>query len=49
MITAMLEMCFANPQGGLEARLDKIRHSDLIKILFAENRVCSFSVKPPHW
>ena len=30
MITAMLEMCFANPNGGLEARLDKIRHSDLI-------------------
>ncbi|NLZ73622.1 MAG: phosphoribosylformylglycinamidine synthase, partial [Bacteroidales bacterium] len=37
MITAMLEMCFANPKGGLEARLDKIRHSDLIKVLFAEN------------
>jgi phosphoribosylformylglycinamidine synthase len=25
MITTMLEMCFANPQGGLEARFDKIR------------------------
>ena len=24
MITTMLEMCFANPHGGLEARLDKI-------------------------
>lgn len=37
MITTLLEMCFANPQGGLDARLDKIHHSDLIKILFSEN------------
>lgn len=45
MVTAMLEMCFANPQGGLEARLDKIRHSDLIKILFAENPGVLIQVK----
>ena len=37
MATTLLEMCFANPQGGLEAHLDKIRHADLIKILFSEN------------
>ena len=45
MVTAMLEMCFANPQGGLDARLDKVRHSDLIKILFAENPGVLIQVK----
>ncbi|MDR1742294.1 MAG: phosphoribosylformylglycinamidine synthase [Dysgonamonadaceae bacterium] len=48
MITALLEMCFANPQGGLEARLDKIRHEDLIKILFAENPGVLIQVKHHH-
>ncbi|MBN9166193.1 MAG: hypothetical protein J0I07_34915 [Myxococcales bacterium] len=48
MVTAMLEMCFANPQGGLHARLDKIRHSDLIKILFAENPGVLIQVKHHH-
>ncbi len=48
MITAMLEMCFANPQGGLECRLDKIRHEDLIKILFAENPGILIQVKHHH-
>ncbi|MDD4728689.1 MAG: phosphoribosylformylglycinamidine synthase, partial [Dysgonamonadaceae bacterium] len=48
MITAMLEMCFANTQGGLEARLDKIRHSDLIKILFSENPGVLIQVKHHH-
>ena len=48
MITAMLEMCFANPQGGLEARLDKLHHSDLIKILFSENPGILIQVKHHH-
>lgn len=48
MVTAMLEMCFANPEGGLDARLDKIRHSDLIKILFAENPGLLVQVKHHH-
>lgn len=48
MVTAMLEMCFSNPQGGLDARLDKIRHSDLIKILFAENPGVLIQVKHHH-
>ena len=48
MITAMLEMCFANTQGGLESRLDKIRHSDLIKILFSENPGVLVQVKHHH-
>lgn len=37
MITAMLEMCFANVNGGLEVNLDNIAEPDIIKILFAEN------------
>ncbi len=45
MITTMLEMCFANPRGGLEAHLDKIRHADLIKILFSENPGVLIQVK----
>ncbi len=48
LVTAMLEMCFANPQGGLEARLDKLRHEDLIKILFAENPGVLIQVKHHH-
>lgn len=45
MITTLLELCFANPQGGLEAHLDKIRHSNLIKILFSENPGVIIQVK----
>ncbi len=37
LITAMLEMCFANVDGGLEINLDGVAEEDLIKILFAEN------------
>ncbi len=37
MITALLEMNFANETGGLEVSLDKIEEDDLIKILFSEN------------
>lgn len=48
MVTAMLEMCFANPEGGLDARLDKIRHSDLVKILFSENPGVLVQVKHHH-
>ncbi|MDR1746175.1 MAG: phosphoribosylformylglycinamidine synthase [Tannerella sp.] len=37
MITALLEMCFANVEGGLEVNLDVIKETDIVKILFAEN------------
>jgi phosphoribosylformylglycinamidine synthase len=37
MITTMLEMCFANIEGGLAVDLDSIAESDVVKILFAEN------------
>jgi phosphoribosylformylglycinamidine synthase len=37
MITTLLEMCFANVEGGLEVNLDKLAEKDIVKILFAEN------------
>jgi len=37
LITTLLEMCFANMEGGLEVNLDKMKETDLVKILFAEN------------
>lgn len=48
LVTAMLEMCFSNPQGGLEARLDKLHHTDLIKVLFSENPGILIQVKHHH-
>ena len=45
MITALLEMCFANVEGGLEVNLDKIAESDIVKILFAENPAVLLQVK----
>ena len=37
LITALLEMCFANTEGGLEINVDGFKEADLVKILFAEN------------
>ena len=37
MITTMLEMCFANVEGGMEVNLDVLAEKDIVKILFAEN------------
>ncbi|MDY5767885.1 MAG: phosphoribosylformylglycinamidine synthase [Alloprevotella sp.] len=37
LITTLLEMTFANVEGGLEVNLDRFNESDLVKILFAEN------------
>ncbi|MBP5456747.1 MAG: phosphoribosylformylglycinamidine synthase [Paludibacteraceae bacterium] len=37
MITALLEMCFANKEYGLKVNLDEIPEKDLIKVLFSEN------------
>ena len=37
MITALLEMCFANVEGGLDVNLDALSETDIVKILFAEN------------
>ena len=37
LITCLLEMCFANTEGGLDINLDGFGSSDLIHALFAEN------------
>lgn len=37
LITALLEMTFANTTGGVEVNLDAFNNSDIVKILFAEN------------
>jgi phosphoribosylformylglycinamidine synthase len=37
LITTLLEMCFANVEGGLEINLDRLKEADLVKLLFAEN------------
>ena len=37
MITALLEMCFANSNGGLKLNLDHLIEPSMINILFAEN------------
>lgn len=37
LITCLLEMCFANVEGGLDISLDGFKEPDLIKVLFAEN------------
>jgi phosphoribosylformylglycinamidine synthase len=48
MITTLLEMCFANPQGGLDVRLDRLHYTDIIKLLFAENPGVIIQVKHHH-
>ena len=37
LITTLLEMNFANTEGGLDVNLDKFHTDDLVKVLFAEN------------
>lgn len=37
LITTLLEMTFANTEGGIEINLDKFKENDTHKILFAEN------------
>ncbi len=37
LVTCLLEMCFANVEGGLSVCLDSLNESDIIKLLFAEN------------
>ena len=37
LITTLLEMTFANTTGGLDIHLDKMKASDLVKVLFSEN------------
>ena len=37
LITCLLEMCFANTEGGMEIALDGMKNSDIVKVLLAEN------------
>lgn len=37
MITTLLEMCFANTEGGLNIDLKELEEKDLVRILFSEN------------
>ena len=37
MVTTLLEMCFANTEGGLDISLDKFDCEDIVKMLLAEN------------
>ena len=37
LITCLLEMCFANTDGGMDISLDSLNCPDIIKALFAEN------------
>ena len=37
MITTLLEMCFANTEGGMNVNLDVLAENDIVKILFSEN------------
>lgn len=48
LITTLLEMCFANVEGGLELNLDKLKEADLMKVLFAENPGVVIQVADSH-
>ncbi len=48
LITTLLEMCFANTEGGLSINLDKIKEKDIVKVLFAENPGVVIQVKDKH-
>jgi len=45
MITALLEMCFGNAEGGLKVNLDYIAENSLVTMLFAENPGVLIQVK----
>jgi phosphoribosylformylglycinamidine synthase len=45
MLTALLEMCFANKEGGLKISLDNLGEKDIVKILFSENPGVLIQVK----
>ncbi|TVP47926.1 MAG: phosphoribosylformylglycinamidine synthase [Mongoliibacter sp.] len=47
MITALLEMCFPSSEVGLKVKLDRLKESDLVKSLFAENPGVLIQVQNP--
>ncbi len=48
LITTLLEMCFANVEGGMEINLDKIAETTSSRYLFAENPGIVIQVKDKH-
>lgn len=48
MITALLEMCFANNEGGMHINLHNLQSSDIVKTLFAENPGVIIEVSDEH-
>ena len=48
LITCLLEMCFANPKGGLHINLHDIACNDIIKVLMAENPGVVIQVSDEH-
>lgn len=48
IITTLLEMCFANTEGGIHVNLHDIETTDIIKTLFAENPGVVIQVSDNH-
>lgn len=48
LITTLLEMCFANENGGLHVNLHDIGNEDMVKILLAENPGVVIQVSDEH-
>ena len=48
MVTTLLEMCFANTEGGMSVSLDKFDCDDIVKILLAENPGVIVQVSDSH-
>ena len=45
MVTALLEMCFADNRAGLEVDLSFLAEKDIVKVLFAENPGVLFQIR----
>ena len=48
LVTTLLEMCFANTNGGLHINLHDLESADIIKTLFAENPGVVIQVSDEH-
>lgn len=48
MVTTLLEMCFANTEGGMSVSLDMFDCEDIVKILMAENPGVIVQVSDSH-
>ena len=48
LITTLLEMCFANKNGGMHINLHDLNNDDVVKMLFAENPGVIIEVSDEH-